>query len=230
MECPDNLPRIPGRHRSPVDAAAADSAQQVTGDRASTCQARYACCGIIEVVGAGLICVLMHIALHCAPLTAKSKRVMAVHFIYDVIDDPGWAGRYVAGGRACTFRHRRETLAKIKSWKGVGAGSTWHLRQLPNESQIDRTITFIAVQISNRDMVGERGGERVLPVEARNRRVLWPCGQFISNRNGKLRRGVVARELPPPEEVEVVLVAVVVVDSEHVHIAVCHQGVRNRPR
>src|SRR4051812_5954815 len=78
-------------------------------------------------------------------------------------------------------------------------------------------------------MICEGRGERMLPVKARYGRVLWTCGLFNGDCNGKLCGRVVARKLPPPEEIEVVLITIVVVDAEHVNITVRHQSVRNWP-
>src|SRR5437868_14183910 len=76
VKSPDNLPWIPRRHGSAGNAAAGNCSQQVTGDRTSTGQARYACCGALKVIRTRLIRVIVNVALHRAPFRANSERVV----------------------------------------------------------------------------------------------------------------------------------------------------------
>src|SRR6266496_1177815 len=229
VKSPDDLPWIPRRDGSAGDATAANCPQQVTGDRTSTSQARYACCGAIKGIRTGLIRVIVNVALHRTPFPAKGESVVAKHFVYNIVNHPGGTrcDITVRGSRA--VRHLIVVVTKCKAGKSIVPRSARNPWQLSYESEVHRAVSLITVQISNGDMICEGRGERVLPVKARNRRVLWPCGQFIGDRNWERCRRVVARKLPPPEEIEVVLIAIVVVDPEHINITVRDQSVRNWP-
>src|SRR5581483_2113486 len=172
MERPNDLPRIPGRHSSPVYAAAADPAQQEAGDRTSTSEARCAGYGTIKTIAPGLIGVLVNIALHGAPFPAKGERVVAQHFIHYVVDYPSGTSRDVSPRRPSAVRELGEAITKTELGKSVGSGSPRYLRQLSHKREVYRAIPLIAIQISKSHVVGERGGERVLPVKASDWRVL----------------------------------------------------------
>ena len=60
----------------------------------------------------------------------------------------------------------------------------------------------------------------MLPIEAGNGRILRPGGRFGRDCCGKFSSSVETCELAPPEKVEMILVAVVVVQAQHVHIGV----------
>src|SRR5258708_20093124 len=77
-------------------------------------------------------------------------------------------------------------------------------------------------------MVCQCRRERVFVVEPRDRRVLWTCRRFGGDRYRQRRGGVESGELAPPEEIEVILIAPVMVDARHVHVGVARQRVRNR--
>ena len=69
-------------------------------------------------------------------------------------------------------------------------------------------------------MVGHGCRKSVLPVKPRDRRILGPRRGLGGNDRGKRGRRVVARKLAPPEEIEVILVSVVVVNTRHENVAV----------
>src|SRR5712691_1096772 len=54
---------------------------------------------------------------------------------------------------------------------------------------------------------------------------MWPGRRLGRNDCGKCGRRVVARELAPPEEIKVVFVPVVVVNTRHENVAVRDQGI-----
>src|SRR5258708_4412466 len=77
-------------------------------------------------------------------------------------------------------------------------------------------------------MVCQCRRERVFVVEPRDRRVLWTCRRFGGDRYRQRRGGGESGELAPPEEIEGILIAPVMVDARHVHVGVARQRVRNR--
>src|SRR5262249_17483748 len=135
---PDDLTWIPVRHGSPVYAAPADPAQQIAGDRTATRQARYAGYGVFEIVGPGLIRMLVNVALHGPPFPAKGERVVANYLVHHVVNDPGGASRNISSRRPLIVRELGEVIPKGEFGKGVISGGPRYLRQLSHKGEIHR--------------------------------------------------------------------------------------------
>src|SRR3954454_4502104 len=110
--------------------------------------------------------------------------------IHHIVNYPGGAGCYVF--RPIPFRIPQlvKIVTKRECGKSSSPGSSRHCRQFSHEIFVRGAVAFVAVEISKRHMIRERGGERVLPVKARNRRVLRVRWLFRRDSSGKLCRNV----------------------------------------
>src|SRR5882762_8314431 len=104
---------------------------------------------------------------------------MTMYFVHHVIEDPGWTNRDVRVRGSVAVRDLIESGSrggKRKCRQSCCARCIRDLGQFPDKGQVLRTVPFVAIQVSEGGVIGERGREGMFPVEARNRRILRSRG------------------------------------------------------
>src|SRR5215475_10292876 len=163
------------------------------------------------MIGTCLIGVLVNVALDVSPVETKSDCMMSKGFVCGVVQLPSWTSCDIPRWRPSAVRNLIEGC-ESKLRQRVVPRCSCHQRQCSGFRGVQDlrlgTIAVIAIQIAQSRVIGQGCGKSVFPVKARNWRVLGSCRRFCGDDRREFRRRVVARKLAPPEEIEMVLIAI----------------------